>query len=154
MGTTQANTMSDTYRKISVTPQHFGSRDFATATSIVDVKMPSIPPGRIGVRVVATGIEASDIIQMAGGYGPLSGHQPVSEHDGTVQLGDLGCEGVGIVEHIGEDVDDSWQTGQAVMWSGFGVSFREYVVLDTAGEETWGLTRVPSAKPEWTAVPV
>ena len=31
------------------------------------------PSGRIGVRVRATGIEASDIIQMAGGYGPLAG---------------------------------------------------------------------------------
>jgi len=147
--------MSDTtYRKICVTPEKFGSRDFATATSIVDVKLPSIPPGRIGVRVRATGIEASDIIQMAGGYGPLAGKKPVSAHDGTVQLGDLGCEGVGVVEHVGEGVDGSWKIGQAVMWAGFGVSFREYVVLDPAGEDFFDATKVPSAKPEWTAVPV
>ena len=57
------------------------------------------PAGSIGVRVAASGIEASDIIQMAGGYGALAGgKKPVSEHDGTVQLGDLGCEGVGVVE--------------------------------------------------------
>ena len=41
--------------------------------------------GRIGVRVAATGIEASDIIQMAGGYGPLARQKPASEHDGTIQ---------------------------------------------------------------------
>ena len=44
------------------------------------------PAGSIGVRVAASGIEASDIIQMAGGYGPLAGGQkPASAHDGTVQ---------------------------------------------------------------------
>ena len=30
------------------------------------------------------------------------------------------------------------------MWAGFGVSFREYVVLDTkTGDGVWDLTRVP-----------
>ena len=58
-------------------------------------------------------------------------------------MGDLGCEGVGIVEHIGEGVDGSWKIGQAVMFSGFGVSFREYVLLDTKADDGWDLTRVP-----------
>ena len=39
----------------------------------------------------------------------LAGKKPVSAHDGTVQLGDLGCEGVGVVEHVGEDIEwTSW----------------------------------------------
>ena len=60
-------------------------------------------------------------------------------------MGDLGCEGVGVVERVGEGVDsDAWKVGQAVMWAGFGVSFREYVVLDTkTGDGVWDLTRVP-----------
>ena len=42
---TNAKMSDPTYRKICVTPEKFGSRDFATATSIVDVKLPPIPPG-------------------------------------------------------------------------------------------------------------
>ena len=55
---------------------------------------------------------------------------------------------------LGEGVDDSWKVGQAVFWAGFGVSFREYVVLDPTGKEGWGVFKVPDAKPEWTAIPV
>ena len=29
------------------------------------------------------------------------------------------------------------------MWAGFGVSFREYVVLDPAGEDFFDATKVP-----------
>ena len=44
--------MSDTYRKISVIPEQFGSRDFAAATSIVNVKLPAIPPGAVEIEYI------------------------------------------------------------------------------------------------------
>ena len=42
---TDAKMSSTSYRKIVVTPEKFGSRDFAEATKIVEVELPSIPPG-------------------------------------------------------------------------------------------------------------
>ena len=44
---TDAKMSGTTYRKIVVTPEKFGSRDFAEATKIVEVELPSIPPGAV-----------------------------------------------------------------------------------------------------------
>lgn len=134
----------------------FGSKDFATATHVVDVPLPSAPPGHVLIKVAYTGIEASDVIQMAGGYGDLKGNVPAAEADGSHQLGDCGCEGVGTVTEVGADVSD-FSIGQAVMWSGYGVSFREYVALpvgDAANAAFGSVVKVPTATPEWTAFPV
>ena len=48
---TDAKMSGATYRKIVVTPEKFGSRDFAEATKIVEVELPSIPPGVASLTV-------------------------------------------------------------------------------------------------------
>ena len=67
------------------------------------VEVPRQPPGpdEISVKVSHTGIEASDIVQMVGGYGALQGKTPSASWDGYVQVGDMGCEGSGIVDAVG-----------------------------------------------------
>ena len=150
------------FRKIVVIPERYGSRNFAEATKIVEV--PAVPPanGQIEVRVAYTGIEASDIVQMVGGYGALAGKKPATAWDGSVQVGDMGCEGTGVVTAVGEGVDPAhFAVGDAVAWMGGGVSFRESVLLDVSGmrrPKPWGVTpaafKVPAATPEWTAVPI
>lgn len=140
--------MPSTFRKIVVIPEKYGSTDFQTTTKIVEV--PNIAPreGEIEVKVVHTGIEASDIVQMRGGYGALFKKKPVSSWDGNVQLGDLGCEGVGEVVAVGHGVA-GYSVGDAVAWGGMGVSFRESVRLKAEN-----VYKVPTPSPEWTAIPV
>jgi hypothetical protein len=118
----------------------------------VEVPRPTAPParGHISVAVVAAGIQASDIIQMSGGYGALSRQNPASIATGDVQPGDLGCEGVGIIVGIGSGLDTAaWFVGQTVAWWGSGVSFREWVEVPVTS-----VIQVPSADPLWTALPV
>eukprot|EP00927_Polykrikos_kofoidii_P075436 TRINITY_DN7163_c0_g1_i1.p1 TRINITY_DN7163_c0_g1~~TRINITY_DN7163_c0_g1_i1.p1 ORF type:complete len:392 (+),score=68.43 TRINITY_DN7163_c0_g1_i1:26-1177(+) len=143
------------YRKIMVKPSEFGSRDFAVATRIVEVQLPPCRAGHIVVRVASTGIEASDIIQMSGGYGALSAQKPEIEPNGSNQVGDLGCEGVGLVTELGEGVDPSeWSVGQPVAFWGFGVSFREFVTLRVSAGFNPMVWKVPDVEPKWTAVPI
>jgi len=141
------------YKKIMVKASEFGSRDFATASHIVEVTLPPTPPGHLCVKVGSTGCQASDVIQMAGGYGALKGNTPATEADGSHQIGDLGCEGVGTIVELGEGIDPAeFSVGQAILWGGMGVSFREYFHLPIDGSiEFW---KVPDIRPEWTAFPV
>ena len=48
--------------------------------------------------------------------------------DGSVQVGDMGCEGCDIVDAVGADVE-GLAVGDMVAWHGSGVSFRENVIL-------------------------
>jgi len=92
----------------------------------------------------------SDIVQMSGGYGRLSTEKPAKNAASGVQPGDTGCEGVGIITALGEGVDPAeWPVGQPVAFFGYGVAFREVTILPVAD-----LLKVPTATPEWTALPV
>ena len=89
------------YRKIMVDADRFGSRSFQEATKIVQVPIPDkVGPGEVAVRVTAAGVQASDIVQMSGGYGTLSEREPARVATGGVQPGDLGCEGVGVITSV------------------------------------------------------
>jgi hypothetical protein len=50
-------------RKIVVKAEEFGSLDFATATEIVTVDVPTPGADELVLKVSATGIEASDVIR-------------------------------------------------------------------------------------------
>ena len=94
------------------------------------------------------GIEASDILQNSGQYGPLAGAEPEVELNGGVQLGDCGCEGVGVIAAVGDGVELA--VGTPVILVGFGISFREYVTCPAAQ-----VFQVPGpAGPEMTAIPI
>lgn len=145
-----------TFRKIAVRPDQFGSRDFQTTAKIVEVPIVAPGAGEVLVKVAAAGIEASDIVQMSGGYGALAESQPATSYDGTVQAGDLGFEGVGIIVGLGPDIlSSSFCVGQAVAWMGYGSGFREYVLLkagpDVANVQV--MFKVPRPTANWTAVP-
>jgi hypothetical protein len=58
----------------------------------------------------------------------LAGKEPDKKHDGSLQAGDTGCEGVGVIVKVGDKVR-RLKVGQAVCWSHFGCSFRDYVPL-------------------------
>ena len=142
--------MGTLYRKIVVHADRFGSKDFDSAAKIVSVPRPSVPaPGHVLVKVLVAGIQASDIIQMSGGYGALQSQRPVTEFTGDVQPGDLGCEGVGYVTAVGIGDALVWPVGTTVAWWGYGTAFREEASLPVAS-----LIRVPDARPEWTVLPV
>ena len=147
-----------TFQKIVVDPEQYGSRNFAEATKVVDVPVVGPSKGEILVRVSHTGIEASDIVQMVGGYGALAGKTPATSWDGTVQVGDSGCEGVGIITAVGTGVDSKhFAVGDAVAF--IAPSFRDLVLIFVGdGTPPSGVTppvfKVPSPAPEWTAVPI
>jgi NADPH:quinone reductase-like Zn-dependent oxidoreductase len=117
-----------TFRKIHVV--NMSSMNFADQTQIVDV--PIEPPGRgeVLVKLEFSGVEASDILQNMGAYGPLSDASPEVELNGKIQLGDCGLEGVGVVVATGEGVE--LQVGKSVLIMGFGTSYREYVTCPAA----------------------
>jgi len=144
-------TEDKTYRKIMVDPDQFGSKCFDTATKIVSVPVPEAAGNReVIVRLTTAGVQASDIVQMSGGYGRLSTEKPAKNAASGVQPGDTGCEGVGIITALGEGVDPAeWPVGQPVAFFGYGVAFREVTILPVAD-----LLKVPTATPEWTALPV
>mmetsp|Transcript_37115 Transcript_37115/g.41480 ORF Transcript_37115/g.41480 Transcript_37115/m.41480 type:complete len:374 (-) Transcript_37115:123-1244(-) len=141
------------YRKIMIQPEKFRSTDFATATKIVSVPVPeSAGENEVMVRVTHAGVQASDIIQMSGGYGTLASTHPtpLEQATGANQPGDLGCEAVGVVMKVGTEVDSQhWPIGQPVCFFGYGVAFREVVTIPTSS-----LYKVPTAIPDWTAFPV
>jgi len=140
-----------TFRKIMVEPDQFGSKCFATATKIVTVPVPAAAgKGEVIVQMTAAGVQASDIIQMSGGYGTLSKEKPARVATSIVQPGDMGCEGVGIITALGEGLDPAnFPVGQPVAFFGYGVAFREVTILPVES-----LLKVPTATPEWTALPV
>mmetsp|Transcript_52455 Transcript_52455/g.94238 ORF Transcript_52455/g.94238 Transcript_52455/m.94238 type:complete len:369 (-) Transcript_52455:85-1191(-) len=144
--------MSSSFRKIVVIPEKYGSTDFQSTTKIVQV--PALAPraGEITLKVTHTGIEASDIVQMKGGYGALFNRKPAASWNGSVQIGDLGCEGVGVVTAVGPEVS-GFAAGDTVSFGGFGVSFRESVNLNVNRPGAF-LQKVPAPSPEWTALPV
>jgi NADPH:quinone reductase-like Zn-dependent oxidoreductase len=112
-----------TYRKIHVV--NTSSLAFAEQTEIVEVPVEHPGPGQVLVRIKFAGIEASDILQNSGGYGPLSDAPPAPEVNGSVQVGDCGLEGVGVVVATGEGVEI--ESGASVLVVGYGTSYREYV---------------------------
>lgn len=116
------------YRKIHVVNKH--AKSFAEQTKIVHVPVEPPGPNQILIKLVFTGIEASDIAQNAGQYGPLSTSDPEIEANGSLQVGDCGCEGVGVIVAIGEGVE--LQIGSTVLSSGFGTSFREYLTCSVS----------------------
>ena len=142
------------FRKIVVIPEKYGSTDFQTATQVVEVPALAPAEGQIAVKVAHTGIEASDIVQMVGGYGALAGKKPSTSWDGSVQIGDMGCEGVGVVTAVGAGVTD-FAVGDSVAFPAS--SFRENVLITVGGKSMGNLPaafKVPEATPEWTAVPI
>jgi len=99
--------------------------------------------------VIYTGIEASDVIQMTGGYGILAGKDPEKVATGSVQVGDLGCEGVGKVIKLGSSIYHL-KEGQFVCFWGFGVSFREYVTIEAKDQ----CVPIPKPLPDYVALPI
>jgi NADPH:quinone reductase-like Zn-dependent oxidoreductase len=142
------------FRKIVVIPEQYGSTDFQTATKIVEVPINAPGDGEISVKVAHTGIEASDIIQMVGGYGALAGKKPATSWDGSVQVGDCGCEGVGTITAVGSGVEkQNFAVGDAVAY--ISPSFRESININVKTFKS-GATptafKIPAPTPEWTAV--
>jgi prostaglandin reductase 3 len=135
-----------TYRKIHVI--NTSSLAFAEQTEIVEVPVEHPGPGQVLVRIAFAGVEASDILQNSGGYGPLSDAPPALEVNGSVQVGDCGIEGVGVVVATGEGVEI--QVGASVLVVGYGTSYREYVTCPAT--QIFPL-QVP-ASAEMIAVPV
>jgi len=131
-----------------IRPDQFGSRCFKTATKVVEVALPDAPKsGEVVVHIHYAGVQASDIIQMSGGYGVLSKEKPAENPTSGVQPGDTGCEGVGVITQT-SDVEE-WPIGQPVSFFGYGVAFREVVVLPVES-----LIKIPSPDKEYTALPV
>jgi NADPH:quinone reductase-like Zn-dependent oxidoreductase len=136
----------NTYRKIHVT--NMSSLNFAEQTAIVEVPVEPPGPGEVLVKLAFAGVEASDILQNSGAYGPLVGATPEVEVNGHIQLGDCGLEGVGIIVAAGEGVD--FQIGISVLLMGFGTCYREYVTCPAA--QVFPIEMPASAA--MTAVPV
>jgi|EP01046_Picozoa_sp_COSAG06_P008388 hypothetical protein len=94
--------------------------------------------------------------EMAGGYGDLAGSQPTpsGDHDGSHQVGDLGCEGVGVVIARGSAAMDV-ELGQAVAFMGYGLSFREFTTIKAGGDivNSQIAFPVPDASASWVGVP-
>mgnify|MGYP003626144709 CR=1 FL=1 len=118
----------DTYRKIHVV--NTSSLNFTEQTEIVEVPIVMPGPGEVLIKNKFAGIEASEILQNSGGYGPLAEAAPATEMNGEIQLGDSGIEGVGVIAAAGEGVD--LEVGTTVLFMGFGTSFREYVTFPAA----------------------
>lgn len=121
--------------------------------SVVEVAALAPSADEVQITVSHTGIEASDIVQMVGGYGTLAGKKPVTEWDGSLQVGDCGCEGVGVISAVGSGVVD-FAVGDAVAF--MAASFREVVTIRprVISGATPSVFKIPAATAEWTAVPV
>lgn len=135
-----------TYRKIHVV--NTSARTFAKQTEVVEVPVEQPGPGHVLIKMAFSGVEASDILQNSGLYGPLAEATPEAEVNGKVQLGDCGCEGVGVIVAIGEGVE--LQVGVSVLLTGFGISYREYVTCPAT--QVFPLTM--PASPAMTALPI
>lgn len=117
-----------TYRKVIV---HKHSTDFRQATRIITTRLPtSLEPGQAVVRVMYTGINASDINYTAGFYTP-----------GKSLPLDAGFEAVGEVVAINAP-GSSVTIGSAVATTAYG-AFGEFIVVDHRM-----LFPIPSAEPE------
>ena len=88
-----------------------------------EVPTPEPGPDEVRVRTVAVGVKCADLLQRQGYYPPPAG---VSEL--------LGLECSGVIDAIGDDVDD-WQPGDEVVALLAGGAYAEYVVVP-AGQVT------------------
>lgn len=88
-----------------------------------EVPTPEPGPDEVRVRTVAVGVNRADLLQRQGYYPPQAG---VSEL--------LGLECSGVIDAIGDDVDD-WQPGDEVVALLAGGAYAEYVVVP-AGQVT------------------
>lgn len=88
-----------------------------------EVPTPEPGPDEVRVRTVAVGVNRADLLQRQGYYPPPAG---VSEL--------LGLECSGVIDAIGDDVDD-WQPGDEVVALLAGGAYAEYVVVP-AGQVT------------------
>ena len=141
-----------TYRKVIV---HKHSTDFRQATRIITTRLPtSLEPGQAVVRVMYTGINASDINYTAGLYvlwhceGPsrppadrVFSTIPCSYTPGKSLPLDAGFEAVGEVVAINAP-GSSVTIGSAVATTAYG-AFGEFIVVDHRM-----LFPIPSAEPE------
>jgi NADPH:quinone reductase-like Zn-dependent oxidoreductase len=147
-------TLCHVFRFAANFPCLLATHSFHTYAATKIVEVPSIAPaeGEIEVSVSHTGIEASDIVQMVGGYGRLAGKTPATSWDGNVQVGDCGCEGVGTVTAVGAGVSN-FAVGDAVAF--VDASFRQKVRINVS-EFKSGTTpqvfKVPAPTADWTAV--
>jgi NADPH:quinone reductase-like Zn-dependent oxidoreductase len=113
-----------TYKKVVVKKKTRSS--WNEATRIVEVTTPTPANDEVLVKIIYAGVQASDILQAAGGYGPLATAEPAEKIDGTHQVGDCGSEAVGEVVAVGSSVT-ALKVGDFVALSGYGTAFREYV---------------------------
>jgi len=111
--TFEASKIPSTYRKLVVVEP---STDFARATRIVEAPLPIPGAGEILMRNRFAGVNASDPIFAAGGYG------------NTVTPFDIGIESAGEVAAVGEGVNQL-RVGDAVMHFGFGGAYAEYRIV-------------------------
>ena len=88
-----------------------------------EVPTPEPGPDEVRVRTVAVGVNRADLLQRQGYYPPPAG---VSEL--------LGLECSGVIDAIGDDVDD-WQPGDEMVALLAGGAYAEYVVVP-AGQVT------------------
>lgn len=101
-----------TFKKLQVTKL---STDFRKATEIFNLPIPNPGPGQVLVKNHYAGVNATDINISAARYFT----------DGKVPF-DIGFEGLGEIEAVGEGVVD-FKVGQAVM-SMTGAGYSEYLV--------------------------
>jgi len=134
------------YRKIRVV--NMEALNFVDQTEIVMVPIEPPGPGQVLVKMAFSGVEASDILQNRGLYGVLAEAKPEGDANGKMQIGDCGCEGVGIIVATGEGVD--LQIGTSVLIIGFGISYREYLTYPAAQV----IPMPVSANAEMTAIPI
>lgn len=98
-----------TYSKLRVFET---SSDFAAATKVVQVPLVLPGAGRIRVRNHFCGVNASDVNIAAGGVVPF----------------DIGGEGLGVVDEVGEGVECArFKVGQNVLYFGR-AAYSEYIV--------------------------
>ena len=105
---------------IAITLEGFGGTE---KMRWAEVPTPEPGPDEVRVRTVAVGVNRADLLQRQGYYPPPAG---VSEL--------LGLECSGVIDAIGDDVDD-WQPGDEVVALLAGGAYAEYVVVP-AGQVT------------------
>lgn len=120
-----------TYKKLHV---HKLSADFAEATGVVEV--PLIPPskGQVRIKNYFAGVNATDINITSGRYFT----------DGKVPF-DIGLESCGIIDAVGEGVDEA-KVGQPVLYLGAG-GYSEYLYVS----DIKSLIPIPELKPQYLA---
>ena len=117
-----------TYKKLVAT---HATPHFAEAVQIVEEEIPEPGPGEVRVRNRYAGVNATDVNITAGRYAA----------DPTYPM-DLGAEVVGVVDAVGEGVEDL-EVGDAVATSGIGGGYREVQVVKARHA-----IPIPDASPE------